>query len=140
MDMGKVAAVVEKYADLPVVTGEEIPTPVVKARLTALEDNPDGTVTVHLVVDRVSASAKTPVSTPYGKANELWSNMAVRPSGDWDITFRLESREVASSLAGLSKIVEEMIKLQVDGHRLILLIEQEDEVGRVPGKDVEFDR
>lgn len=140
--MSKVDEVVRKYTDEPLaVSGEEIQPAEVKARLKALEDNPDGSVTVHLLVDRISASAKTPVSTPYGKANEFWTNHGVRPSGDWDISFRLENREVAHSLAGVAKIGEEMIRLIVESHRLIVEIERHEEtVGKVPGPDVEFDR
>lgn len=134
------AEVINKYTD-GVVSGEEKPPINVGVRTEAIVDQPDGSVMVHLWVTKIAASASTPVRTPYGKKEEFWTSNTFTPSGVWPIKVRLPNREVAESLEGVAIVGREVQRLISEQHRLILSVWTEEEtVGKVPGKDVEFNR
>ena len=121
-----------------VVSGEEVPAPEIKIAVDAIEDNPDGTVTIHMAVEKLSASVQTPLKTMYGNPNQIWSNMSVRPMGNWHFQVRLESRVLAESSQGPIKVLEEMIATQLDMQRLQVTVDQSN--FKVPGKDVKINR
>lgn len=134
------AEVVSKYTgDGPVVSGEKVPVPKMEVVIDAIEDNPDKTVTVHLAVEKLSVSVETPFKEmPYSSPNKIWSSMSVRPTGNWHIQVRLDSREVAEGPRGPIKVLEEMIKLNLDMQRLQIVVKQSNV--KVPGEDVKINR
>jgi len=120
------------------VAGETIPVTAVDAHLEAVTDNPDGTVTVTLLVERISVSHGLKLRAPAGDTRDLFTNYALRPSGDMPVRVRLGSREVAETLDGLGKIGKEVITLISDIHRLLVYVDKQ-ERGKAPPREAAYE-
>lgn len=107
------------------VTGEVLPLTFVEARVSALQPNPDGGWTASLLVDRISASCTTKFQTPYSRSGEFFTNLGLRPSGDWPVRVRLNTED-AESLAAVMEAGKGVIELISDMHRLLLVIDSEE--------------
>lgn len=126
----KEAEVVEKYVD-----GETRLPVAIDARLSALTDNEDGTVEVALMVTKISAGLTTRSSSPYGDRGEIFTNLGVRPAGEWPIRFQIASREVAEGIRGVAEVGRAVVELISDMHKLLLLIECEEFANNKPNKE-----
>jgi len=92
----------------------------VEARLSAVQENPDGTATVTLATDRMSASVKTVVSVPGAGKNEFWTNIGHVPVGAWPLRITMSAEE-AETLAGRVKVAKEVIAQIQDMHMIFSL-------------------
>ena len=120
------------------VAGETIPITAVDAHLGAVTDNPDGTVTVTLLVERISVSHGLKLRAPAGDTRELFTNYALRPAGDMPVRVRLDSREVAETIDGLGKVGKEVINTISDMHRLFVYVDKR-ERGKVPQPEAAYE-
>ena len=120
------------------VVGESIPATAVDAHLEAVTGNPDGTVTVTLLVERISVSHGLRLRAPAGDTRELFTNYALRPAGDMPVRVRLSSREAAEMLDGLGEIGKEVITLISDMHKLFVYVDRQ-ERGKTPPPEAAYE-